>query len=67
VFQPIEKKDRKAGLDDYKKYEEMLNKKTKRKGGKTAKKDTATKAEKEESKKVEEQKVEPPKEGENAQ
>ena len=40
----------------------MLNKKTKRKGGKSAKKDTAAKVEKEENKKVE-----PPKEGENAQ
>ena len=67
MFQPIEKKDRKVDPNDYKKFEEMLNKKIKRRNAKSTKKEEVPKVEKEENKKDNKQKVEAPKGGEKQQ
>ena len=57
TFEPIEKKDRHSGLEDFDKYESLLNKKTKRKNTKSVKKD-APKTEEKKPENVEEPKAE---------
>ena len=53
TFSPVHKKDRHEGLDDFAKYESLLNKKTKRKNTKSVKKEAPKTEEKKEEKPAE--------------
>ena len=58
TFEPVHKKDRHEGLDDFQMYENLLNKKTKRKSTKSAKKEAPKTEEKKPEENIEVAKAE---------